>query len=327
MDSVFWHLKPFIPVAMDLALALFTFGTPQVVCGLQLSIKIGVNRRWVNLNLFGWTIPLMRCNQWPVLLIKTLWLRCWNAHYLPCYAAAMQGVRSDTAQVVAGTWKWQASHLLRRMLVQVWVQLHFWWFGRPPERDDDRQKASWWYQRLPICLCIPQDIGHACVTAAFCLSGRCLLRLYLWKQGTVEALIKLVLRAEALMSLKINSGWISKPYLLIPAENNESVHCLLFTKKKSLFHSCQDWFPGRSKKEQCHRQTHTHKIILYTWLLFFNLKFSNLKWVTLSLRTKGLTEKNTPPPNFSSLSFTASLNSSCVLSHHGRPHTVITKGS
>lgn len=80
----------------------------------------------------------------------------------------MRGVRRDTC---SGRHKWQASWSQRRGLLQVWAQLHFWWSGQEPEGDDDRQTASPRYQHLPICLCIPQDMGRACVTAAFSSSA------------------------------------------------------------------------------------------------------------------------------------------------------------
>lgn len=79
---------------------------------------------------------------------------------------------SEDIQTVAGTSEWHGSHLQSRIIAQVWAQLHFWQSGQEPEGHDDRQTASWWYQHLPICLCIPQDIVRACGTAAFISSAQ-----------------------------------------------------------------------------------------------------------------------------------------------------------
>lgn len=78
---------------------------------------------------------------------------------------------SEDIQTVAGTSKWYGCHLQSRIIVQVWAQLHCWQSGQVPEGHDDRRTASWWYQHLPICLCIPQDIVRACGTAAFISSA------------------------------------------------------------------------------------------------------------------------------------------------------------
>ena len=60
----------------------------------------------------------------------------------------------------------------RKCLCRFELGRRFWQPGLQPERDDDRQTASRWYQRLPICFCIPQDIGHACVIAVNSLSAK-----------------------------------------------------------------------------------------------------------------------------------------------------------
>lgn len=82
----------------------------------------------------------------------------------------LQGVVGDTNS--GWHFKWQGSCLRAGMLALVSAQLHFWQSEQEPERDDDRQTASRWYHHLPICLCIPRDIGHACVTAVYSLSAR-----------------------------------------------------------------------------------------------------------------------------------------------------------
>lgn len=89
-------------------------------------------------------------HHWRKLLGLTKWFKVLVERQTPCQSSDM-----------TGTSKWQGSCLLRGM----------WQSGRQPEKDDDRQTACWCYQRLPICLRIPQDIGHGYVTAVYRVSG------------------------------------------------------------------------------------------------------------------------------------------------------------
>lgn len=89
-------------------------------------------------------------HHWRKLLGLTKWCKVLVERQTPCQSSDM-----------TGTSKWQGSCLLRGMRQS----------GRQPEKDDDRQTACWCYQRLPICLRIPQDIGHGYMTAVYRVSG------------------------------------------------------------------------------------------------------------------------------------------------------------
>lgn len=106
----------------------------------------------------GWVWPTRGCALW------SLWPRCPIKRNWQCRVEMFKWDASNL--FVSDTSKRQSCCLPRGMRCS--FKLLSWQSGKKPEKPDDRQTASPWYQRLPICRRMPQDIRHARVTAVYC---------------------------------------------------------------------------------------------------------------------------------------------------------------